>query len=408
MAQAKRKQSSNTPVVSTRMFRLLRETGMIGLAAISIFLFLALATFDQNDPGWSRAVATDTIGNSGGVLGAWIANILLNICGYIGYLLPVALLFSGWQAYRHSKQGVWPSHWHFVIASCGFLLLLLGGSGLAENHFAGGTGIPLETAGAGGILGDVVGGSALILLGPTGSALFLLVIFLAGITLYTGLSWLRVMDTIGRWTLSLYDRLQDWRDAQRERAEGTRAREARESSVKQVKEKNQSRPPPRIEPVISQMETGLRAEKERQEFLFEPPPESTLPPLSLLDPPQPRKNQYSTEALEAMSRQVELKLRDFGVEVQVVAVNPGPVITRFELDPAPGVKGSQIINLSKDLARSLSVVSVRVVDVIPGKSVIGLEIPNESRELVSLSEILNSREYENATTPLVLALGKDI
>ncbi|MEX0951374.1 MAG: DNA translocase FtsK 4TM domain-containing protein [Gammaproteobacteria bacterium] len=390
------------------MFRLLRETGMIGLAAISIFLFLALATFDQNDPGWSRAVATDTIGNSGGVLGAWIANILLNICGYIGYLLPVALLFSGWQAYRHSKQGVWPSHWHFVIASCGFLLLLLGGSGLAENHFAGGTGIPLETAGAGGILGDVVGGSALILLGPTGSALFLLVIFLAGITLYTGLSWLRVMDTIGRWTLSLYDRLQDWRDAQRERAEGTRAREARESSVKQVKEKNQSRPPPRIEPVISQMETGLRAEKERQEFLFEPPPESTLPPLSLLDPPQPRKNQYSTEALEAMSRQVELKLRDFGVEVQVVAVNPGPVITRFELDPAPGVKGSQIINLSKDLARSLSVVSVRVVDVIPGKSVIGLEIPNESRELVSLSEILNSREYENATTPLVLALGKDI
>src|SRR5690606_27707586 len=142
--------------------------------------------------------------------------------------------------------------------------------------------------------------------------------------------------------------------------------------------------------------------------LFAPPADSVLPPLSLLNDPPPAKNRYSKEALEAMSRQVELKLRDFGVEVEVVEVHPGPVITRFELLPAPGVKGSQISNLAKDLARSLSVVSVRVVDVIPGKSVIGLEIPNEHRELVTLGEILKSAEYEAAQSTLALALGKDI
>ncbi len=149
------------------------------------------------------------------------------------------------------------------------------------------------------------------------------------------------------------------------------------------------RMPPKIEPVIRQeIEPGIRAVKEKQENLFEPPAETALPPLSLLDEPRTgKKTQYSKEALEAISRQVELKLKDFGVTVEVVAVHPGPVITRFELDPAPGVKGSQIINLSKDLARSLAVISVRVVDVIPGKPYIGLEIPNENRELVTLGEI---------------------
>ena len=149
-------------------------------------------------------------------------------------------------------------------------------------------------------------------------------------------------------------------------------------------------------------------ERERQVPLFEPPPDSELPPLALLDNPPPRVDSYSEAALEAMSRQVELKLRDFGIEAQVVAVNPGPVVTRFELQPAPGVKVSQITNLSKDLARGLSAISVRVVEVIPGKSVVGLEIPNESRELVTLGEILKSKEYDESRSPLTLALGKDI
>ena len=169
-----------------------------------------------------------------------------------------------------------------------------------------------------------------------------------------------------------------------------------------------NRPPPRIEPIISDLPPSNRVEKEKQKDLFVTPAHSFLPSLNLLDAPKPAVGRYSREALEAISRQVELKLKDFGVEVEVVAVHPGPVVTRFELETAPGVKGNQIINLSKDLARSLSVISVRIVDVIPGKSVIGLEIPNETRELVTLGEILNSVEYEQVESPLLLGLGKDI
>jgi S-DNA-T family DNA segregation ATPase FtsK/SpoIIIE len=152
----------------------------------------------------------------------------------------------------------------------------------------------------------------------------------------------------------------------------------------------------------------VRAQKERQVPLFEPPLAGELPPLSLLDDPPRQKKGYSEESLDAMSRLVELKLKDFGIEVEVISVSPGPIITRFELDPAPGVKVSQISNLAKDLARSLSVVSVRVVEVIPGKSFVGLEIPNENRELVTLGEILKSQAYDELASPLTLALGKDI
>ena len=168
------------------------------------------------------------------------------------------------------------------------------------------------------------------------------------------------------------------------------------------------RKPVRIEPVIRQPAPSERKERERQVPLFDPPPNSELPPLSLLDEPRPSEEGYSTSALEAMSRLVELKLLDFNIEVEVVAVNPGPVITRFELDLGPGVKVSQVSNLAKDIARALSAISVRVVEVIPGKSVIGLEIPNEHRAVISLGEILNTREYDESSSPLTLALGKDI
>jgi S-DNA-T family DNA segregation ATPase FtsK/SpoIIIE len=166
--------------------------------------------------------------------------------------------------------------------------------------------------------------------------------------------------------------------------------------------------PPRIEPSFQPVESSARVERERQVQLFEPPASSELPPLALLDNPPPRVGGYSEDALEAMSRLVELKLADFGVEAEVVAVHPGPVVTRFELKPAAGVKVSQISNLAKDLARSLSTVSVRVVEVIPGKPYVGLEIPNEVRELVALGEIVKSRVYDDLGSPLTLALGKDI
>ena len=178
--------------------------------------------------------------------------------------------------------------------------------------------------------------------------------------------------------------------------------------MREEQKKVASRPPPRIEAAAPIPEKSERVERERQVPLFDAPKSSELPALSLLDEPGPREQSYSDEALEAMSRLVELKLRDFGVEAEVVAVQPGPVITRFELRPAPGVKVSQISNLAKDLARALSAISVRVVEIIPGKSVVGLEIPNEKREIVTLGEIIKSKPYDEVGSPLALALGKDI
>ncbi|MBM4222072.1 MAG: cell division protein FtsK, partial [Gammaproteobacteria bacterium] len=242
-----------------------------------------------------------------------------------------------------------------------------------------------------------------------GATLLLLSVWLAAISLFTGLSWLAVMDAVGRTVLDGFDRGRQLIGDFRSRSEGQRAQEERQETVRKERRKIEKKVPPRIEPVISPPATSTRAQKERQVPLFDATTApGELPPLSLLDAPPEQPPGYTKESLEAMSRLVELKLKDFGVEVEVVAVQPGPIVTRFELAPAPGVKVSQISNLSKDLARSFLAISVRGVEVIPGKSTVGLEIPNETREMVTLGEILRSQAYEEMNSPLTLALGKDI
>jgi S-DNA-T family DNA segregation ATPase FtsK/SpoIIIE len=236
----------------------------------------------------------------------------------------------------------------------------------------------------------------------------MLALFMIGLTLYTGLSWLLAVDSVGKFALNAITKFRNNLSSLNDFIEGRRARKDRGTVFKIEQDIVEQRDPVKIEPIISDLKPSIRSIMEKQENLFEPAIETALPPLNLLDKPVASIGQYSKETLEAMSRQVELKLKDFGVDVKVVAVHPGPVITRFELDPAPGIKGNQIINLSKDLARSLAVVSVRIVDVIPGKPYIGLEIPNENRELVTLGEILNTNQYESISSPLALALGKNI
>jgi S-DNA-T family DNA segregation ATPase FtsK/SpoIIIE len=258
------------------------------------------------------------------------------------------------------------------------------------------------------VLGAQVGGGVAGALSFLGATLLLLAMWLAGVSLFVGVSWLAMMDACGRATLGAVAWARERLDMLRDAIEGRRVAQARHEEVRKHQKKAAARKPPKIEPVMQQLETSERVEKERQVPLFEPPAATEVPPLSLLEDPPPRTAQYSEGALDAMSRLVELKLRDFGVEVEVVSVHPGPVVTRFELQPAPGVKVSQISNLSKDLARALSAISVRVVEVIPGKSVVGLEIPNEVRELVTLGEILKSKPYDDMRSPLALALGKDI
>ena len=407
MAQASKKRKS-VPRDTGQFVRNAREAGLIALALIAVYLFIALLTYDAADPGWSQAVPVHRVHNSGGVVGAWLADVLLYLFGYLGYLFPFILAFDGWRLFQNQRLQQPLNPLQLSLRVAGFLLLFAGGCGLSWMYFHTGARLPHDLHGAGGIFGDAVGNSLLVTFGRLGTTLIMLAMFLAGVTLYTGLSWLWVMDSTGHWTLRLWQLAHGAVHNLRETAAGRKAKRERESVIREEIQKAESRPPPRIEPVMSGLTAGVRSEQEKQEHLFVPPADSVLPPLKLLDGPQPSGGRYSREALEAMSRQVELKLKDFGVEVSVVAVHPGPVITRFELEPAPGVKVSQISNLAKDLARSLSVVSVRVVEVIPGKSVIGLEIPNESRELVTLGEILNSSAYEEVKSPLPLALGKDI
>ncbi len=407
MSQASRKQKKSK-FISYHITRNAREVLVFAALLIAPFLFFALLTYHPDDPGWSHSVTTFAVHNSTGIVGAWIADIMLYIFGYFAYLIPFMVTISSWRLFQLRRKKQTFNQFLFSIHGIGIACGLVGGCGLAWMHFMAGNALPHEIRGAGGILGDVVGSMLLNAAGDLGSTLLMLTMLMMGFSLYTGLSWLWVMDAMGRLTLRMVANCRSGLASFKDDTEGRRARKNREQRLKQEQEILEHRIPPEIGPTLTEIEPSLRAIREKQENLFEPPAETTLPPLSLLDAPPPAKTQYSKEALAAISRKVELKLKEFNVTVTVVAVYPGPVITRFELNPAPGVKGSQITNLAKDLARSLAVVSVRVVDVIPGKSYIGLEIPNENRELVTLGEILNATEYESMKSPLVLALGKDI
>ncbi|NNF95843.1 MAG: cell division protein FtsK, partial [Halobacteria archaeon] len=260
--------------------------------------------------------------------------------------------------------------------------------------------------------GDYVGGMMKNAFSFLGATLLLLALFLSGFTLATNLSWLKLMDIIGAMTLFSLAWVRGRFMAAREAIHTHRAKRERESTYKVKVEKEVVKQVTRKPPVINKPEKPVkqseRVEREKQVPLFTTEMDSALPALSLLDEATPNKYRMSEESLQAVSRLVESKLMDFGVEVRVEEVHPGPVITRFELQPAPGVKVSQITNLAKDLARSLSAISVRVVEVIPGKTTVGLEIPNEQREIVRLSETLKSSEFADAKSPLTLALGKDI
>jgi S-DNA-T family DNA segregation ATPase FtsK/SpoIIIE len=390
--------------LSEQVVKTLREGALWVFAAFALILWFALFTYDPADPGFSQAGSTAEIQNGVGRFGALIADLSFNLFGRPAYLFTLMVFYFGWMIFREHKANENFTRADYMLRFAGFLATLLTSCGLATLHFS-----PVgfnETAG--GIVGQVVGNNLAELMKLLGASVLLFFLWVASVSLFLGISWLAVMDTVGRWSLVAYEKAQAKIGELRDRAEGKRQQALRQDVFEKEKKRTAGRAPPRIEPVMAAIEQSARAEKERQVPLFDPPSAGELPPLSLLDDPKPTSSGYSEESLEAMSRLVELKLRDFGITVEVVSVSPGPVITRFELDPAPGVKVSQIVNLAKDLARSLSVVSVRVVEVIPGKAFIGLEIPNENREVVTLGEILKSKAYDELASPLTLALGKDI
>ena len=381
----------------------LRESAIIALALVAVVLFVALATYSPDDPGFSFTGSSTAVHNRIGVIGAWLADVLFFLFGRPAYLFPAVLAAACWGLQRRLKTES-TSRANTLVRILGFLLVLVASCALTTLHWQPGA---LRQS-AGGVVGSVVGGGLAAGLNFLGATLLMIGAWMAGLSLAFGVSWFTIMDRIGGAVWGTVRWLRTRWSSSRDAAQGRERRQARKEAVETLQKKAATRAPPRIEAPAPAVEKSARVERERQVPLFDPPKASELPPLQLLDDPPAREPLYSPEALEALSRLVEMKLKDFAIEAQVVAVQPGPVVTRFELRPAPGVKASQITALAKDLARALSVLSVRVVEVIPGKSVMGLEIANEKREVVTLGEIIRSKAYDELHSPLALALGKDI
>ncbi|MEO5829176.1 MAG: DNA translocase FtsK 4TM domain-containing protein, partial [Rhodanobacter sp.] len=393
--------------LSDELKRRLREVGALLLLPLALYLLVCLFSYNPHDPSWTNAGQLEHAHNFGGTVGAYIADLLRWIFGLVAYCFPLLLLLLGVQVLRQRSDERAVHPWEPALRLIGFVFFFIT---LPALFWLNASRPDLvQPQGTGGIAGQWLGHSLVDALGPTGAPLLLLAVFLVAVTLATGLSWFKVMDWTGQSALKL---LAWFKGKLRDAPQALAARQARSQRevVKKADAVRQARREPvRIEAPPAPVTRSERAKLETQIPLFvgaAAPGE--LPPLSLLDEAPPQGPGYSEETLEVLSRQVEFKLKDFKIDVKVVGAYPGPVITRFEMEPAPGIRGSQVSSLDKDIARGLSVVSVRVVDVIPGKNVIGLEIPNTHKQIVYLSEILRSDKYDQMKSPLALALGKDI
>ncbi len=460
----------------------LKEGALIAMGALCLYLLMALLTYDQTDPGWSHSSHSAQVQNAAGRAGSFAADMLFMVLGYFAYVFPLLLAVKTWQIFRERHQPWQWSGWLFSWRLIGLVFLVLSGAALAHIHFHSAPNLP---ASAGGALGESLGDLARNALNVQGSTLLFIALFLFGLTVFTDLSWFKVMDVTGKITLDLFELVQGaagrWWSARNERkqlvaqlravdapvvakaapvepvrprprvvepllAEPKREPQLTESRTEPVPTRPAPvvAPAPRpvvapapaapgIDPLLARMsipiqplgeanngvtaaarpfkpaETSRRVEKEKQSSLFvDNGLAGTLPPISILDPAEKKQVNYSPESLAGVGQLLEIKLKEFGVEVSVDSIHPGPVITRYEIQPAAGVKVSRISNLAKDLARSLAVLSVRVVEVIPGKTTVGIEIPNEDRQIVRFSEVLSSPQYDDATSPVTLALGHDI
>ena len=395
------------PTLSPRLAALVRESWWLLVVAVFAYLALILATYQRTDPGWSFSGTGAAIHNKGGAVGAWLADLLLYLFGISAWWWVFAGIVLVVTGYRHLTRSIDAADRHHPwLAVPGFALVLLSSSALEALRLYR---LPaLLPHAPGGALGEMIGSGFSRSLGFNGGTLLLIALFAIGWSLFTGMSWLRLMERVGAGIERLIASLRQRRDARRDREIGAVALEEREQFVEAARESIEDREPVVVVPAMVDVPKSERVVKEKQKPLFQDMPDSPLPPLALLEDAPSAQEQISPETLEFTSRLIERKLADFGVSVKVLAAYPGPVITRFEIEPAIGVKGAQIVNLMKDLARALSVVSIRVVETIPGKSFMGLELPNAKRQIVRLVELLSSTTYNDTASPLSLALGKDI
>ena len=397
-------------VMEEKTFRGLREIAVLGFFAVALFLLISLITFSNEDVGWTHSGTVLTVSNACGVFGAWLADFMLSFFGLIAYLFPVIIFWHGYVFYGQAR----PRQQKMTIALqwLGSIATIVSGAALSYLYVLRvGVELPGST---GGILGQETGDAVLILFGNSGATLFLIVLLLSGITLATELSWVNFIDLIGKYTVFLcriaYHTVSNlWRVRSDNSVQPLdNMPQKTEAGIKSdVKPVSSDKAVPSVEKSVVQIEKSNKQPQKQPSPKYNAG-EAVLPSLTLLDERDIRVIGYSQTDLEDMSRLVEDILADFNVAVAVVGFHPGPVITRFELQPAAGVKVSRISSLSKDLARALSVTSVRIVEIIPGKSVVGLEIPNREREMVTLRELLVSPAFEKAKSLLTLAMGKDI
>lgn len=400
MKQASTRKKKSSSIAPLLFYQRLKEGGFILLASLGIYFFIALLTYHQEDVGWSHSGVSPLIHNAAGQTGAWIADFSYSIFGYIAYAFPLTLALAGGYFYRERFTESSPS-FLWTLRSMGLCVTIIAGCGLVSLHcIHWGTALPM---GAGGLLGGWLHHMLLPHSSYVGSTLLLGALCLAGTTWMTGVSWLALSHRAAIWMRDKFLFLQQRYLA----AEDAKFDDAKEDALPL----ESTKPIKLIKPIKSIKPIKLLPSAMKPSLPLAPSSAALLSSalsLDLLDEPRARAEGYSASQLESLTERVELRLREFGVEAKVVGVLPGPVVTRFELDLAAGVKVSRITSLAKDLARSLSVVSVRVVEIIPGKSVVGLEIPNQQREIVCFREIVSDPAYSEATSPLTLALGKDI
>ena len=387
--------------------KLVKEAWWLVLVLVGLYIAVILFTYHPEDPSWSHMATDNTvIHNSGGNVGAWLSDMMLYLFGFSAWWWAVLAFYAMWLVYL-KLEVVDASEKPFLLFNfIGFAILLMASCALEAGHLISlPATLPIDP---GGMLGTTVDGLLRTMFGYVGSSMFLLLMFVVGFSLFTGWSWIMLTEKFGAGLITSYEfikyKWQDWQDRKAGRAVGLERAEFVEIERKRVED----RPPVFIEPPVLEITQSARVQKEKQAPLFESLPDSALPPIHLLDDPSGEVELPSAETLDFTSRLIERKLMDFGIEVKVLTAQPGPVITRFELEPAAGVKGSQVTNLIKDLARALSVVSVRVVETIPGKTCMGLELPNPKRQIVYLSEIMGSQAYADIKSPLAICLGKDI
>ena len=390
-----------------------REIGLIAFGTVALYLFLAVASHSPTDPSFSFSGETGEVRNWVGASGAYLSDLMLTLFGVTAYGIPFALAAAGWRLVQ--KPGTGRGWVQFTLRSAGWSLVAACACALVRLHSLANPDLP---AGAGGLIGQWLFQMGMPVFGLTGLTLLGLAGILVGAQAALGFSWLDLAEAIGRRLHRIAAGAAGFgrRWMQRAKAKARAVEQRKRASAKAVevlpkaaareeagaKEKGKRRPAAPKKPAIPAQTSAAQAAAPSS-------PAGSLPAMDLLDERSPDEGRgYSEESLQEISRLLELKLKDFGVDAEVVSVLPGPVVTRFEVQPAPGVKVQKISSLAKDLARSLAIVSVRIVEIIPGKSVVGIEIPNKHRQMVRLKEIFTAKEYESSPSPLSLALGKDI